>query len=478
MIYYIITYIEKEIHFFQFSLIVCCFICSIILFIFRNDIIGIILGWDGLGVTSFILVIYYNNTNSLNSGLITIWTNRIGDVGLIFLIFLFLKYNFWDINIIRLEEGFNIINLREIIILFFSASTKSAQIPFSAWLPAAIAAPTPVSSLVHSSTLVTAGIFLILRFERIFYNFKFIFFLGSITRFFRALAALFEPDIKKIVALSTLRHLGIIISIIQIRFTLSFSHLIFHAFFKALLFLTIGVIIHVSLNYQDSRKIKNLLTLSYLNSIIQVIAIISLCGIPFLTGYFSKDFFIELITLKYNKIFLMSLNFLICLFSLIYSTKLLLNLINPRFLNIGIFWIIKNNLFTYWSIIVLIFFSIRGGVLLNQYLATNFNLIFIAVQLKLLIFYLIFIFLIKRILLNSKNLKSIFLLKILNLVFLTRELNYTKNFNPKILILSKTFLGSLILSFAKNKILILNLFNNKILIIYYPLILLIFTLNF
>lgn len=143
------------------------------------------------------------------------------------------------------------------------AMTKRAQIPFSAWLPAAIAAPTPVSSLVHSSTLVTAGVYLLIRFYaslRMFYYFCFfVFFSGVITCFMASLAAIYEYDLKKIIALSTLRQLGVMIIALGLGFPmLAFFHLVTHALFKALLFICAGTIIHSRYNNQDIRFIGDL----------------------------------------------------------------------------------------------------------------------------------------------------------------------------------------------------------------------------
>merc|ERR1712012_289102 len=195
--------------------------------------------------------------------------------------------------------GSSDINLSSVLIflIIISACTKRAQIPFSAWLPAAIAAPTPVSSLVHSSTLVTAGVYLLIRINIIIIEInirKYLFLLGILTIVIAGIAALIEIDIKKINALSTLRQLGIMMIVLGIgNPILSFFHLISHAFFKAMLFICAGIIIHNIKDYQDIRKIG----FSYINIhfciSIMIIANISLCGLPFLRGFYSKDFIID-----------------------------------------------------------------------------------------------------------------------------------------------------------------------------------------
>jgi len=195
--------------------------------------------------------------------------------------------------------------------------TKRAQIPFSRWLPAAIAAPTPVRALVHSSTLVTAGVFLLIRFYPYlssFRNFnKYILIISCLTIFIAGIRALVERDIKKIIALSTLRQLGVIMAAIGMGFpNLAFFHLITHALFKALLFVCAGTLIHLHHHRQDLRGIGNLiyqipLTTSCLN-----LANMALCGLPFIAGFYSKDLIIEIVI--YN-----NFNFII-IFLFIFAT--------------------------------------------------------------------------------------------------------------------------------------------------------------
>ena len=206
-------------------------------------------------------------------------------------------FNSWDYIIFNSNRRYlpNFI----IYLIIISACTKRAQIPFSAWLPAAIAAPTPVSSLVHSSTLVTAGVYLLIRINLIIIEInitKFLFIIGMITIVIAGITAIIEIDIKKIIGLSTLRQLGIIMLILGSgNPILSFFHLISHAFFKAILFICAGMIIHNIKDYQDIRKIGlRFFNLNFSISII-IIANIRLCGLPFLRGFYSKDLIIEII---------------------------------------------------------------------------------------------------------------------------------------------------------------------------------------
>jgi NADH-ubiquinone oxidoreductase chain 5 len=164
-------------------------------------------------------------------------------------------------------------------------------------LPAAIAAPTPVSSLVHSSTLVTAGIYLLIRFNNLFNNFNclLLIFISLITMIISGIRANYEYDLKKIIALSTLRQLGLIIRILLLKFpVLAFFHLLIHAFFKALLFLCAGIIIHLINNSQDIRYIGGLINQIPFTMSCFCIRRLSLCGIPFFSGFYSKDLIIEM----------------------------------------------------------------------------------------------------------------------------------------------------------------------------------------
>jgi len=288
------TYMADDKFINRFTILVITFIISINLLIFIPHMIILLLGWDGLGITSFILVIYYQNSKSLAAGLITAITNRVGDVALLLSIALTLKQGHW--NIINIDT----INRStiQIIAIIVAAITKRAQMPFSRWLPAAMAAPTPVSALVHSSTLVTAGVFLIIRFypfirsEPIFN--KIILFVAVSTITIAGISATTECDIKKIIALSTLSQLGIIITRIGLGFPqITFIHMVVHALFKALLFICAGNFINSHSHAQDLRWIGNLSETIPITSSCILIANRALCGFPFMAGFYSKDIIIE-----------------------------------------------------------------------------------------------------------------------------------------------------------------------------------------
>lgn len=272
----------------RFLSLVLCFVISMILLIIRPSLVRLLLGWDGLGLVSYVLVVYYQNERSARAGMLTVLSNRVGDVGILLRISLVMAHGRW--NFVCLE------GLRPTltVLLILRAITKRAQIPFSAWLPAAIAAPTPVSALVHSSTLVTAGVYLIIRFSPGVGERRMLFVLGCRTTFIARLGAFLETDLKKIIALSTLSQLGLIITILSLGWSeLAFFHLLSHSLFKALLFIRAGSVIHRVGGYQDIRLIGGLVFLKPLTVRVINVANLSLCGTPFLSGFYSKDLILE-----------------------------------------------------------------------------------------------------------------------------------------------------------------------------------------
>jgi len=289
------SYIAQEKFFWRFHGILVLFIIRIFLLILSPHAVRVLLGWDGLGVTSYLLVIYFQRRKSFNAGIITALRNRVGDV-LILRAMAFIASSFtWNFGL--LAQSQLLISSPLIVLLLRAACTKRAQLPFSAWLPAAIAAPTPVSRLVHSSTLVTAGVYLVFRLSYFTRNRGtgcLLLFLGFLTILMAGLAALVEADMKKIIALSTLRQLGVImLTLGGGRLEVGYYHMISHAFLKALLFITIGAIIHRVKDYQDIRKSSVLPSFFPLTLAFNLIANLRLCGFPFTSGFYSKDIAIE-----------------------------------------------------------------------------------------------------------------------------------------------------------------------------------------
>ena len=287
-------YINDEIFFNRFIGLVLAFVGSIYFLIFIPNLVILLIGWDGLGLTSFLLVCYYQNRKSLSAGIITALTNRVGDVLILVCISLivnegrFLVYGvkrFW-------------VSLLFVVCLIFGGMTKSAQIPFCAWLPAAMAAPTPVSSLVHSSTLVTAGVYLLIRSYYFLSQSEIILIILKILSIFTLVLAgrraIFCLDIKKVIALSTLRQLRVIIFALSCGMVvLSFFHLVIHAVFKALLFLSAGVVIHSCNRNQDVRILGGCWRIFPVSISFMFVSNLSLCGFPFVSGFYSKDIIVD-----------------------------------------------------------------------------------------------------------------------------------------------------------------------------------------
>nr|YP_010758572.1 NADH dehydrogenase subunit 5 [Anatolica potanini]WEW65002.1 NADH dehydrogenase subunit 5 [Anatolica potanini] len=329
VIYYSREYMEGDLNLNRFIMLVVMFVLSMMLLIISPNLISILLGWDGLGLVSYCLVIYYQNVKSYNAGMLTALSNRIGDVALLMAIAWMLNYGSWN-YIFYLEElkGDTYMEIITYLVLL-AAMTKSAQIPFSSWLPAAMAAPTPVSSLVHSSTLVTAGVYLLIRFNYAFGSTLtyFLLFISSMTMFMSGLGASFEFDLKKIIALSTLSQLGLMMSILALgSYKLAFFHLLTHALFKALLFMCAGNVIHNLGNFQDIRYMGGLIKLMPLTCAYLNISNLSLCGLPFLSGFYSKDLIVEIMSMGYLNfyiyfIFYVSVGLTVCYsFRLVYYT--------------------------------------------------------------------------------------------------------------------------------------------------------------
>nr|YP_009740908.1 NADH dehydrogenase subunit 5 [Euthystira luteifemora]QID03922.1 NADH dehydrogenase subunit 5 [Euthystira luteifemora] len=326
VIYYSEDYMSGELNMNRFIMIVLMFILSMGLLIISPNLISILLGWDGLGLVSYCLVIYYQNVKSYSAGMLTALSNRIGDVAILISIAWMLNFGGW--NYIY-YYGFisNSLEMKIITMLIILASmTKSAQIPFSSWLPAAMAAPTPVSALVHSSTLVTAGVYLLIRFSPMLnvYNFGwFLLLIGCMTMFMAGLGANFEFDLKKIIALSTLSQLGLMMSILSMGYLkLAFFHLLAHALFKALLFMCAGSMIHNLKDSQDIRFMGSIVNFMPLTSVCFNVSSLSLCGMPFLAGFYSKDLILEMVCLSWINCFIFLLYFISTGLTASYSFRL------------------------------------------------------------------------------------------------------------------------------------------------------------
>nr|AMW67963.1 NADH dehydrogenase subunit 5 [Psychopsis coelivaga] len=326
VIYYSNEYMSGDVDLNRFIMLVLMFVLSMMFLIISPNLISILLGWDGLGLVSYCLVIYYQNVKSYNAGMLTALSNRVGDVALLMSIAWMLNYGSWNyiFYLDIMKNNFEMQFIAWMVVL--AAMTKSAQIPFSSWLPAAMAAPTPVSALVHSSTLVTAGVYLLIRFNILLENTilgKFMLLISVLTMFMAGLGANFEYDLKKIIALSTLSQLGLMMSILSMGYSkLAFFHLLTHALFKALLFMCAGSVIHNIKNNQDIRLMGSLMISLPLTTSCLNVANLALCGMPFLAGFYSKDLILELVSMSSVNMLIYVLYFLSTGLTVCYSLRL------------------------------------------------------------------------------------------------------------------------------------------------------------
>nr|ATC73002.1 NADH dehydrogenase subunit 5 [Empoasca sp. EMHAU_031203] len=365
----------------RFIFLVILFVISMLLMIISPSLVSILLGWDGLGLVSYCLVIYYNSLKSYLAGLITCLTNRLGDIGLLISISWIMSFGSWHF-LFYLE----LYDCWVFWLVIISSFTKSAQIPFSSWLPAAMSAPTPVSALVHSSTLVTAGIYLLIRFfnQLIFNNFLFLF-LSLITMLMSSLCANYEFDLKKIIALSTLSQLGLMMSSLFIGLVnLSFFHLLTHAMFKSLLFLCGGIFIYYMNDNQDIRIMGSVSSMMPFTTACFNISNMALCGIPFLSGFYSKDNVIEYmmmssLSMLYYLIFFISLG-LTCCYSLrlFYYSTLVNSKFNPHLIFFENFNLMKISIF------ILTLICVMFGSMILWLLTINFNFMLFPLYMKIL----------------------------------------------------------------------------------------------
>nr|QRW36326.1 NADH dehydrogenase subunit 5 [Hydroporus despectus] len=367
VIFYSKEYMMGDLNINRFIMLVLMFVFSMMLLIISPNLISILLGWDGLGLVSYCLVIYYQNVKSYNAGMITALMNRVGDVMLLISISWMLNFGGWNYFYYMDLLMDNFIMGYISLLVMIAAMTKSAQIPFSSWLPAAMAAPTPVSALVHSSTLVTAGVFLLIRFNLVLGNYlnMYLLFIGVLTMFMAGLGANFEFDLKKIIALSTLSQLGLMMSILALgNYKLAFFHLLTHAMFKALLFMCAGCIIHNLSDMQDIRYMGNLMVQMPMTCISMNISNLALCGMPFLAGFYSKDLILEFVSMSNLNMFMYLLFFLSTGLTVCYSFRLCYYSITGDFNFYSLHSLNDNSWVMLKSMMMMLFFVMISGSML------------------------------------------------------------------------------------------------------------------
>nr|QWM94246.1 NADH dehydrogenase subunit 5 [Callista chinensis] len=321
-------YMSHEKFLSRFIHLLMSFVLSMVLLVLFPSFLSLMVGWDGLGVTSFLLVVYYMDGNCLSAGMITALSNRVGDMFFILGLALMssaMSYGSFDIIMSKSHLTFNLVMYLGMFITFGSM-TKSAVMPFSAWLPEAMAAPTPVSSLVHSSTLVTAGVYVLIRFSEfcmLFCNYLLMMFSLS-TVLMAGMSAVSLVDVKKVVALSTLSQVSMMMLSISVgAVNIAFFHLVVHAFFKALMFLCVGSVIFYSGGVQDARFLSGLWSKLPLVFVLLVVSNLSLMGFPFLSGYYSKELIISSCLVGYMSFVGVFLVFLSLVLTMAYSFRMM-----------------------------------------------------------------------------------------------------------------------------------------------------------
>ena len=385
---YSISYMSHDPHNQRFFSYLSLFTFMMIILVTGNNYLLMFVGWEGVGVCSYLLVNFWFTRIAANQSSISAFlTNRVGDCFLTIGIFAIL----WSFGNIEYNLVFSLVpyyneNIITIIgiCLLIGATAKSSQIGLHIWLPQAMEGPTPVSALIHAATMVTAGVYLLMRSSPLIEYSSTVLviclWLGAITTIFSSLIGLFQQDIKKVIAYSTMSQLGMMVIGIGLScYNVALFHLINHAFYKALLFLGAGAVIHSVSDNQDFRKYGGLIAFLPLTYSVMLIASLSLLAIPFMTGFYSKDFILES---SYGQFYLSStiIYFIAtigAMFTTLYSAKVLYLtfLTNPNGPLINYKQIHEGDLFLNVPLIILAIFSIFFGYLTKDIfigLGTNF----------------------------------------------------------------------------------------------------------
>nr|QJH88478.1 Nad5 [Pterocladia lucida] len=317
--FYSISYMQSDPHYPRFMAYLEIFTFFMLVLVTADNVVQMFLGWEGVGLASYLLINFWFTRLAANQSAIkALIVNRVGDFGLSVGIFsIFYLFNSVDYaTIFSLAPffqnyhfvcfGFSVNSLTLIgLFLFIGAVGKSAQLGLHTWLPDAMEGPTPVSALIHAATMVTAGVFLMIRFSPLIeYSttvLSTLLIFGSLTTFFAAMAGVFQNDLKRVIAYSTCSQLGYMIFSCGLScYNVSMFHLTNHAFFKALLFLSAGSVIHALSDEQDMRKMGSLATFLPVTYSLMFIGSLALAGFPFLAGFYSKDFILELAQVSTN----------------------------------------------------------------------------------------------------------------------------------------------------------------------------------
>ena len=325
---YSLSYMSGDANIIRFISYLSLFTFFMIFLVTSNNLIQVFFGWEGVGICSYFLVGFWNTRIlAVKSSMKAILVNKVGDIFFIVLIaislLLYGQCTFTTMEV-YVSQGCLIIGIFSII----AATSKSSQFGLHTWLPDAMEGPTPVSALIHAATMVTAGVFFILRLsillEKSSTSLAILFILGAITSFFSASIANTQNDLKKVIAYSTCSQLGYMIMITGLsQYSISIFHLFNHGFFKALLFLSAGIVIHNTLDEQDFRKGGSLINISKSTYVLMLNSSLVLAGLPFLSGFYSKDLILEIASVNCLTLVGIYLATLATFFTSFYSFRLL-----------------------------------------------------------------------------------------------------------------------------------------------------------
>jgi NADH-ubiquinone oxidoreductase chain 5 len=371
---YSIGYMDGDPHNQRFFSYLSLFTFMMIILVTADNFLLMFVGWEGVGVCSYLLVSFWFTRIAANqSSLAAFLANRVGDcfltVGMFILLWTFGNIDYYTIFSLSSYINENIITLIGICLLI-GAMAKSSQVGLHVWLPMAMEGPTPVSALIHAATMVTAGVYLLMRSSPLIeYSSTALLlclWIGAITTVFSSLIGLFQQDIKKVIAYSTMSQLGMMVIAIGLSsYNIALFHLINHAFYKGLLFLGAGAVIHAVSDNQDFRKYGGLLAFLPLTYSVMLIASLSLVAFPFMTGFYSKDLILESAFGQYelSSIIVYFIATIGAMFTTLYSVKVLYLtfLASPNGPFVNYKHAHEGNIFISLPLIILAIFSIFFG---------------------------------------------------------------------------------------------------------------------